>query len=119
MEVDDSNNAGIYQATLAIRRQQSQPAVYLDDSYFYNWKCVGSLTHLPRGNSRPKLERMGIPNTILVKLTSTMLTEIPCLVCRILYDTNIQDKGIPHYVPETYRNVSLTADMAMEKIRLI
>ena len=90
-----------------------QPAIYLD------WKCVGSLTPLPRGKSMPKLERMGNLITILVKLTSTMLTEIPCLVCRILYDTNIQDKGIPHYVPETYRNVSLTADMAMEKIRLI
>ena len=66
----------------------------------------------------PKLERMAIPITILVKLTPTQLSEILCLVCRMLYNTKIQDKGIPHYVPESYRNLSLTADMAMEKIRL-
>ena len=32
------------------------------------------------------------------------LTEILCLVCIILYDTKVQDKGIPHYFPESYRN---------------
>ena len=48
----------------------------------------------------PKLERMGIPITILVELSSSQLTEILYLVCIILYDTKVQDKGIPHYVPE-------------------
>ena len=67
----------------------------------------------------PKLERMGIPITILVKLTFTQLTEILCLVCRILNNTKVQDKWIPHYVPDSYRNLSLTVDMAMEKIRLL
>ena len=31
MEVDNSNDAGIYQATLAIRGKK-------DENYFYNWK---------------------------------------------------------------------------------
>ena len=42
-----------------------------------------------------KLERMRIQSTILVKLNSIQLTEILCLVCRILYNTKVQDKGIP------------------------
>ena len=50
-------------------------------------------------------------------LSSNMpLTEILCLVCIILYDTKVQNKGIPHYVPEPYRNRSLTSDIAMAKI---
>ena len=49
------------------------------------------------------------------------ITFLKFLVCRMLYDTDIQDQGLPHcqYVPESYRNVALTADTAMEKIRLI
>ena len=66
----------------------------------------------------PKPERMGIPMTILTEMSSTQLTEILCLVCIILYDTKVQDKGIPQYVPGPYRNRALTSDMAMEKIRL-
>ena len=37
MEVDDSNDAGIYQATLAFRGKEVQPAIYLDENFFYNW----------------------------------------------------------------------------------
>ena len=77
---------------------------------------MGSLTPLPRGKVMPKLERMGIPMTILQELSSTQLTEILCLVC--MYDTKVHDKGIPDYVHEPYRNRSLTSDMAMEKTRL-
>ena len=53
-----------------------QPDMYLDEHSFYNWKCVGSLTPLARGKGMPKLETMGIPITMLVKLTLTMLTAI-------------------------------------------
>ena len=49
--------------------------------------------------------------TILQELSSTQLTEILCLVCIILYDTKVQDKGIPHYVPEPYTNRSQTSDL--------
>ena len=48
--------------------------MYLDECFFYNWKCVGSLTPLKRCKSMPKLERMGIPIMMLVKLTSNSLT---------------------------------------------
>ena len=110
MEVDNSTDAGTYQASLACRGTEEQPALYLDESFFYNWKCLGSLTPLPRGKVMPKLERMGIPMTILQELSSTQLTKILCLVCIILYDTKVQDKEIPHYVPGPYRNRALTSD---------
>ena len=97
---------------------EEQPALYLDENMFYNWKCLGSLTPLPRGKVMPKLAKMGIPMTILTELSSTQLTEILCLVCIILYDTKAQGMGIPHYVPGPYRNRALTSDMALEKIRL-
>ena len=89
-----------------------KPAIYLDENYFYNWKCAGSLIPLHRGKSMPNLERMGIPITILVELSFTQLTEILCLVCIILYDTKVHAKGIPHYVLEPFRNRYLTLDMA-------
>ena len=67
---------------------EEQPAIYLDESLFYKWKRLGSLT-LPRGKVVPKLSKMGIPMTILNELSSTQLTEVLCLVCIILYDTNV------------------------------
>ena len=62
--------------------------------------------------------------TLLNELSSTQLTEVLCLVCVIPYDTRVQEIGVPDYVPGPYRrrrdrNRSLSADMAMEKIRLI
>ena len=57
----------------------------------------------------PKLERMGILITLFQQLTSPSLKEILCLFSRMLYD----------YVPQCYRNVPVTADMSMEKIRHI
>ena len=57
----------------------------------------------------PKLERMGILITLFQQLTSPSLKEILCLFSRMLYD----------YVPQCYRNVPVTADMSMEKIRYI
>ena len=76
MEMEDTSDAGIYQASLVVvsRGQELQPAMYLDECFFYNWKCVGSLTPLKRCKSMPKLERMGIPIMMLVKLTSNSLT---------------------------------------------
>ena len=109
-----------------------QPANYLDKSLFYNWKRLGSLTPLPRGQVLPKLSKMGIQDgyprwaskmgismTILNKISSTQLTEVMCLVCVILYDTKVQKTGMPDYVPDPYRNRAMSSDMAMEKIRLI
>ena len=69
MEVDNSNDAGTYQAYLDFRGTEEQPALYLDENMFYNWKCLGSLTPLPRGKVMPKLAKMGIPMTILTELT--------------------------------------------------
>ena len=64
MEVDDSTDTGTYQASLAFRGTNEQPALYLDESLFYTWKCVGSLTPLPRGKVMPKLAKMYIRMTI-------------------------------------------------------
>ena len=50
----------------------------------------------------PKLAKMGIPMTILDKLSSTQLTEVLCLVLVILYHTRVQEMGLPHYVPDCY-----------------
>ena len=44
MEMDDSTDAGTYQASLAFMGTEEQPALYPDESFFYNWKCMGSLT---------------------------------------------------------------------------
>ena len=64
-DVEDSNSAGRHQATLAIRSTGIQPAFYMDERLFYNWKCLGSRTPLPRGKVLPKLAKMGIPMTII------------------------------------------------------
>ena len=41
MEVDDTTDTGINQASLDIRGQENQPAKFTDESLFYNWKCMG------------------------------------------------------------------------------
>ena len=43
MELNDTTDAGTYQASLAFRGTDEQPALHLDENFFYNWKCVGSL----------------------------------------------------------------------------
>ena len=53
MDVDDSNEAGKYQANLAFRGTEVHSALYLDDNMFYNWKRLSSLTPLPRGKVLP------------------------------------------------------------------
>ena len=58
MDVDDSSEAGNYQATLAFRGTEEQPDLYLHETMFYNWKRLGSLTPLPRGKVLPKLAKM-------------------------------------------------------------
>ena len=90
IEVDDSNEVRTYQASLAFRGTKEQPTLYLDENMFNNWKCLGSLTPLPRGKLMPKLAKMGIPMTILRELLYTQLAEILCLVCIILYDAKVQ-----------------------------
>ena len=84
MELDDTTDAGIHQASLNIRVQEKQPAKFMDECLFYNWKCVGSLKPLKRCRIVPKLDRMGIPTTMLQNLTSTSLMEILCLVCKMI-----------------------------------
>jgi hypothetical protein len=123
-DMEDNNSTGRHQLTLSIRGTEIQPAFYMDESLFYNWRRLGSRTPLPRGKVLPKLAKMGIPMTILNGLSSTQLSEVLCLICVILYDTRAQKMGVPDYVPGPYRkrrdrNRSVSADMAMEKIILI
>ena len=73
MEEEDTTDAGIYQDILDIRGQEKQPAKFMDESLFYNWKCMGCLTPLKRCQIVPKLDRMSIPTIILQKLKSTSL----------------------------------------------
>ena len=58
---------------------------------------------------------MVIPNILLVGLTSAGLIEILCLFTKMLYNWQIQRQ----WIPQCYRNVVLTADFAMDKIRRI
>ena len=95
MKVDDITDAGVFQASLEVRGKEKHPDQFLNKTMFYNWKCVGSLTPLKRSKITPKLDRMGIPTTMLQKLTSTSLMEILWLVCRILYNCNIQGQSLP------------------------
>ena len=78
-----------------------------------------TLTPIGRAKVLPKLAKIGIPMTILDRLTSTQLTEVLCMFIIILYHTKVQEMGIPHYITSCYRRADLTAAMAMEKIRYI
>ena len=117
MEVEDIRDAGSFQAFLDVRGKDIHSEQILNTALFYNWKANGSQTPIKKAKTMPMLERMKIPITMLLQLTSTSLMDIPCLFCRMLYDCNIQGQGVPHYVPQSYRSVALTADLAMEKIR--
>ena len=64
-------------------------------------------------------QSQGPPMTLLAHQSAAQRTEILCLFCRVLYDTKAQEKGMPHYVPQPYRNRELTSTMAIEKIRHI
>ena len=111
--------AQLASTTLAFRGSVVQPEIFLSEDFFYNWKRQCTLTPISRAKVFPKLSKMGIPMTILDRLTSIQLTEVLCMVIVILYHCKVQDLGIPHYIPECYSRADLTAAMAMEKIRLI
>ena len=113
----DNTDPGTYKASLEVREKDTHPEHLLNTSLFYNWNANGSQTPMKRAKTMPKLERMGIPMTMLLQLTSANLIEILCLVCRMLNDCNIQGQGVLHYVPQSYRNMALIVDLAMEKIR--
>ena len=98
-DMEDNNSTGRHQLTLSIRGTEIQPAFYMDESLFYNWRRLGSRTPLPRGKVLPKLAKMGIPMTILNGLSSIQLSEVMCLICVILYDTRAQKKDVPDYIP--------------------
>ena len=95
------------------RGTEVQPDALLDEDFFYNWKRQLTLTPIGRAKVLPKLAKMGIPMTILDRLTSTQLTEVLCMIIIII------QLGLPHYIPACYRRADLTAAMAMEKIRYI
>ena len=89
-----------HQPTLAYRGTEVQPDIFLDEDLFFNCKHQCTLTQLARAKVMPKLAKMGIPMTILVKLTSTQLTEVLYMVIVILYHSKAQEMDIPHYIPD-------------------
>ena len=62
MEVHETTNTGIYQSSLGIRGQEKQPVKFQDESMFYNWKCVGSLTYLKRSKITYQARQDGHPH---------------------------------------------------------
>ena len=64
----------------------------------------------------PKLLKQGIPTYILLQLSSVQLSEMLYLIQRILYETQAQLLGVPHYLPGPRRNKDLTTVMCLEKI---
>ena len=117
MVVEDIRDAGSFQAFLDVRGKDIHSEHILNTALFYNWKANGSQTPIKRAKTTPMLERTKIPFTMLLQLTSTNLMDIRCFFCRMLYDCSIQGQGVSHYVPQSYRSVALTAELAMEKIR--
>ena len=73
-DLEDSSTAGQHQATLAFRGTRVQPDIFLSEDFFYNWKRQCTLTPISRAKVLPKLSKMGIPTTILDRLTSIHLT---------------------------------------------
>jgi hypothetical protein len=110
-DLEDSSTAFQHQATLAFRGTGVQPEIFLREDFFFNWERQCTSTPISWAKVLPNLSEMGIPMTILDRLTSTQLTKVLSMVIVILYHCKVQELGIPHYIHMCYRRADLTAAM--------
>ena len=88
-----------------------------DYKFFYNWWSKGA-SHISPERALPELTNMGFSREALERLESRVLSELYCLVLRLLL-THRALEEMPRHVPRCYMKPGLKEEYVHEKIRNI
>ena len=85
--------------------------------YFFNWWAKGA-SHISPERAIPELINMGFPREALEKLDGRHLSEMYCLVMRLLFSHGALEE-LPRHVPRCYQRQGLEEKYVHEKMRII